>query len=208
MKRKGKTPRFKRQRKLMTELPGMGRAGALERRPYPPGEHGQKRRKYSEYGLQLEEKQKILFNYGMRESQLRRFVKEAKRTASEAWVSQLVSLLERRLDNVVFRLGFAPSIPGAKQLVSHGKVLVNGKRVDIRSVILRVGDEISLTPKAYTNQVYLQSKDSPRLPLPAYLTKTATVAGDVGKVADFPVLGDLPFAFNEGLFTSYYSLKG
>lgn len=208
MKRKGKTPRFKRQRKLMTELPGMGRPGALERRPYPPGEHGQKRRKYSEYGLQLEEKQKILFNYGLRESQLRRFVKEAKRTAADAWVPQLVSLLERRLDNIVFRLGFAPSIPGAKQLVSHGKVLVNGRRVDIRSVVVRVGDEISLKPAAYVNQVYLQSKDSPRLPLPNYLTKNAGPNGDVGKLSDLPTLGDLPFAFNEGLFTSYYSLKG
>lgn len=207
-KDKQKIFRFKRQRRLLTELPGLGKAGALERRPYPPGQHGLKRKKYSEYALQLEEKQKILFGYCLRESQLRRFVYEAKRTATENWVSRLVMLLELRLDNVVFRLGFAPSIPSARQLVLHGKVLVNGHRVNIRSSVLRQGDKVSLRPEAYRHQNYLQAKAAPRLPLPDYLSKESVDDMEVGAVIGHPSLGHLPFAFNEGLFTSFYSLKG
>lgn len=192
----------------MTELPGLGKAGALERRPYPPGEHGLKRRKYSEYALQLEEKQKILFHYGLRETQLRRFVREAKRTSDTNWVSTLANLLERRIDNIVFRLGFAVSIPAARQLVAHGKVLINGRKLDIRSALLKRGDRIELKPSAYQNQAYLLAKQSPRLPLPDYLEKTAQGEGEVGVLKDEPALGDIPFAFDPGLFTSYYSLKG
>lgn len=192
----------------MTELPGLGKAGALERRPYPPGEHGLKRRKYSEYALQLEEKQKILFHYGLRETQLRRFVREAKRTSDTNWVSTLANLLERRIDNIVFRLGFAVSIPAARQLVAHGKVLINGRKLDIRSALLKRGDRIELKPSAYQNQAYLLAKQSPRLPLPDYLEKTTQGEGEVGVLKDEPVLGDIPFAFDPGLFTSYYSLKG
>lgn len=203
-----KKRRFKTQRRLMTELPGLGKAGALEKRPYPPGDHGQKRRKFSEYALQLEEKQKILFHYCLKEKQLRRFVHIAKKKAETNWVSYLIGLLECRLDNVVFRLGFAPSIPAAKQMVSHGKVLVNGKKLNIRSAILKVGDQVSLTEKAYQNQVYLFAKQAPRLPLPDYLNKGTSQAGEIGKILDQPHLGHLPFAFSEGLLTSYYSLKG
>ena len=79
MNRIGKEPRFKRQRRLQVELPGMGKPGAMSRKPYPPGEHGNSRRKFSEYALQLEEKQKLLYHYGIRESQMRRLVKVAKR---------------------------------------------------------------------------------------------------------------------------------
>lgn len=209
MQKSKRTPRFKRQRRLMTELPGMGKAGALERRPYPPGEHGQKRRKFSEYALQLEEKQKVLYHYRVRESQLRRFVGIAQRTADQNWVSELIGLMELRIDNIVFRLGFAPSIAAASQLVSHGKVLVNGKKLTIRSAILRVGDQISLKKSAYENQVYLYSKQTPRLPLPDYLAKDSDGGtGEIGRITDRPNLGHLPFAFNDSLFTSYYNLKG
>lgn len=205
--KKKKTP-FKIQRRLMTELPGLGKAGALERRPYPPGEHGNKRRKFSEYALQLEEKQKVLFHYGLREKQLRRFVHEAKRKADQNWVDRLIGDLELRLDNIVFRLGFAPSIPAAAQLVSHGKVLVNGKRLDIRSAILKEGDEIALKPKAYKNQVYQYAKQAPRLPLPDYLTTELKNGVDTGRIVARPGLGHIPFAFEPALVTSYYALKG
>ncbi len=208
MKKSGKSPRFKKQRRLLTELPGLGKAGALERRPYPPGEHGLKRKKYSEYALQLEEKQKILFHYGVREKQLRRFVREAKRKAETTWVSYLIGFLESRVDNVVFRLGFAPSIPAARQMVSHGKVFVNGKKLSIRSAILKEGDQISLSSKAYSNPLYLDCKRAPRLPLPDYLSKEIVGENEVGKITDRPHLGHLPFAFTEGYLTSYYSLKG
>lgn len=209
MIQKGKTPRFKIQRRLQTELPGLGKAGALERRPYPPGEHGQRRKKYSEYGLQLEEKQKVRVHYGLREQQLKRFVKEAKRSAQINWVEQLINLLEKRVDSVVFRLGFAPSIPAARQLVSHGKVFVNGKRLDIRSAVLKKGDRITLSPDAYQGQTYLRAKESPRLPLAEFLKKEASGEGlEIGIVSDEPKIGDFPANFNEGLFTSYYNLKG
>src|SRR5689334_14008708 len=140
---------WKVQRALLCELPGLGKPGALERRSYPPGQHGQMRRKFSEYGARLREKQKILFHYGLREEQLRRFVRKAKSGRSTDWISTLIGLLETRLDNVIFRLGFAPSIPAARQLVRHGKVLVNRKRVNIPSAQVYPGDEISLTSQAY-----------------------------------------------------------
>ncbi len=209
MAKKTKTnPRFKLQRRLMTELPGLGKAGALERRPYPPGQHGQRRRKYSEFGLQLEEKQKLRFHYGIKEEQFRRFIAKAKTSSATNWVESLVNLLEKRLDNVVFRLGFATSIAAARQLVSHGKVMVNGKKVNIGSQVLRVGDKVSLKAEAYENQAYLQAKQSPRLPLASYLTKEEASGLEVGRVSDEPKMEAVPFQFEPGLVISYYSLRG
>ncbi|HEX7672927.1 MAG TPA: 30S ribosomal protein S4 [Bdellovibrio sp.] len=208
MNRKGKTPRFKKQRRLLMELPGMGKAGAMERKPYPPGQHGQQRRKYSEFGLQLEEKQKLRFHYGIREEQFRRIIGKAQKSSNSNWVESLVNLLEKRLDNVVFRLGFAPSIPAAKQLVSHGKVLLNGKRVTISSQVIRVGDIVSLKEDAYQNQVYLQAKQNPRLPLPTFMTKEEKGGLETGRLTDEPNIEAVPFTFEPGLVISYYSLRG
>lgn len=205
--KKKKTP-FKIQRRLMVELPGLGKAGALERRPYPPGEHGNKRRKFSEYALQLEEKQKLVFHYGLRESQLRRFVREAKRKATTNWVDRLIGDLELRLDNIVFRLGFATSIASSAQLIAHGKVLVNGRRVDIRSQVLKEGDVITLKKDAYEGQTYLHAKQSPRLELADYLAREDVNGVDTGRIVSRPGFGHLPFAFDAGLLTSFYALKG
>lgn len=208
MKRKGKVARFKRQRRILTELPGMGKSGALERRPYPPGQHGLRRRKYSEFALQLEEKQKLRYHYGVREEQFRRIIARAKKSQSTNWVESLVNLLEKRLDNVVFRLGFAPSIPAAKQLVSHGKVLVNGKKVNIASQTIKVGDLITLSASGYTNQVYLQATQNPRLPLPSYMVKEDVQGMPQGRLQDEPTLEAVPFAFEPGLVIGYYSMRG
>ncbi|UYL08826.1 30S ribosomal protein S4 [Bdellovibrio sp. SKB1291214] len=208
MKRTGKEARFKKQRRLMTELPGLGKAGALERRPYPPGQHGQRRRKYSEFGLQLEEKQKVRIHYGLREEQFRRIIGKAQKSSNTNWVESLVNLLEKRLDNVVFRLGFAQSIPAAKQLVSHGKVLLNGKKVNIASQIIKVGDVVSLKPEAYTNQVYMAAKQAPRLPLPSFMTKEEKGGVETGRLIDEPNMEAVPFSFDPGLVISYYSLRG
>ncbi len=208
MKRKGKVARFKRQRRLLTELPGMGKSGALERRPYPPGQHGLRRRKYSEFALQLEEKQKLRYHYGVREEQFRRIITRAKKSQSTNWVESLVNLLEKRLDNVVFRLGFAPSIPAAKQLVSHGKVLVNGKKVNIASQTIKVGDLITLSASGYTNQVYLQASQNPRLPFPSYMVKEDVQGMPQGRLQDEPTLEAVPFAFEPGLVIGYYSMRG
>jgi small subunit ribosomal protein S4 len=201
----GKT-KFKIQRKLGVELPGLGKSGALERKPYPPGQHGTKRRKYSDYAIQLEEKQKIRFNYGLGEKQLRRFIGAAKRGESINWVENLVGLLERRLDNVTFRLGFAPSIKAARQLCSHGHVFVNGKKVSIGSYILKVGDKVTMSKSMYENQTYLICKQSPRLTLADFLEiKEEDVP--TGYLKDMPNLEAVPFPFKAGLFSEYYAMR-
>src|SRR6185312_2485155 len=203
----GKAARFKMQRRLGTELPGLGKPGALERRPYPPGENGNKRRKYSDYALRLEEKQKIRVHYGLREEQLRRFIRSAKTGSSANWVKKLMGLLECRLDNLVFRLGFAPSIRAARQLVSHKHVLVNGKVVNVGSYVVPQGAKISITAKAQTNQIVLQAQNAPRLEVPDYLRKETDNGVEVGVVQAVPGTEHVPFAFDAGLFTEYYAAR-
>lgn len=205
--RVGKVARYKIQRRLGTELPGLGKPGALERRPYPPGENGNKRRKYSDYALRLEEKQKIRVHYGLREEQLRRFIRNAKTGAAHNWVNRLMGLLERRLDNVVFRLGFAPSIRAARQLVSHGHVLVNGKGVNVGSFVVPQGAKISLKEKAQMNQIVLQAQKAPRLEVPDYLRKETENGAEVGVVHAIPGTEHVPFQFDAGLFTEYYAAR-
>lgn len=202
-----KVPRFKRQRRLSTELPGLGKPGALDRRPYPPGQHGNQRRKLSEYALRLEEKQKIIFHYGLREEQLRRFVRDSKRGQVSDWVDTLIGRLERRLDNVIFRLGFAPSIRAARQMVRHGHVQVNGKKATIGSMVLATGARVTLTDKGYKSTNYLQAKAAPRLELPDFLGKEADGEKEVGSVREIPHSHDIPFPFEPGLVAEYYAAR-
>ncbi|MEO5666987.1 MAG: 30S ribosomal protein S4 [Bdellovibrionota bacterium] len=199
-------PRFKRQRRLSTELPGLGKPGALDRRPYPPGQHGNQRRKLSEYALRLEEKQKILFHYGLREEQLRRFVRDAKKGQTTDWVNELIGRLESRIDNVVFRLGFAPSIRAARQLVRHGHVLVNGEKLSIGSALVAVGAEVKLTDKGYKSTNFQQAKTAPRLELADYLSKTEGDA-PVGSLKEKPNATNIPFPFEQGLLAEYYAAR-
>ncbi len=201
------TSRFKLQRRLGVELPGLGKAGALARKPYPPGQHGNKRRKYSDYALRLEEKQKIRANYCISEDQLRRFIGQAKMGQVTNWTAKLAGMLECRLDNVVFRLGLAPSILGARQLCTHGHVLVNGKKARTASMTLKVGDKVTLTAKGFGSQNYLQVKEAPRLELPDYLKKEGAEASTVGTVTAVPGLEHIPFPFDAGLFTEFYAAK-
>jgi small subunit ribosomal protein S4 len=116
---------------------------AYTRRPYPPGQHGQGRIKLSEYAVRLREKQKVRRVYGVLERQFRGYFHEASRRKGRTG-EEMLALLERRLDNAVHRMGFAASRPEARQLTRHGHVLVNGKRLDIPSYVVRVGDTISL----------------------------------------------------------------
>ncbi len=116
---------------------------AVERRNFPPGQHGQGRGKFSDYGLQLREKQRIKRMYGLLEKQFKTYFKEADRQKGVTGTNFLV-LLERRLDNTVYRLGFANSRDQARQIVRHKHVLVNGKKVDIPSYLLRPGDTVSI----------------------------------------------------------------
>lgn len=123
---------------------------ALDKRPYAPGQHGQRRTKISEYGLQLREKQKAKFMYGLSEKQFRRLFKDAARQSGNTG-SNLIILLEQRLDNVVYRMGFASTRRFARQLVTHGHVMVDGKRVDIASYRVKPGQKIEIREKSKNN---------------------------------------------------------
>jgi len=123
---------------------------ALEKRPYPPGQHGQRRTKLSEYGEQLQEKQKAKFMYGVSEKQFRALFAEAKRSEGNTGAI-LIQLLEQRLDNVVYRMGFATTRRFARQLTNHGHILVDGKRVDIPSYRVKPGQKIEIREKSKAN---------------------------------------------------------
>ena len=183
-------PRVKKMRALGVNLPGLSRK-SMEKRAYPPGQHGQnRRRKISNFGRQLIEKQKLRFNYGVNERQLRNLFSEAKRSKM-ATGAKLAELLERRLDNVVFRAGLASTIPGARQLVSHGHIAVNGRKVDVPSYRVRVGDVVEPTEKSKNLKPIEASLDSFGLQRPEWLqvnekTKQA-------RVASLPTEDSIPF---------------
>ena len=157
---------------------------ALEKRPYAPGQHGQRKAKVSEYGLQLREKQKAKFMYGVSEKQFRRLFAEAARREGNTG-ALLISLLEQRLDNVVYRMGFASTRRFARQLVTHGHILVNGKRVDIPSYRVRAGEKIEIVEK---------SKENPQIVRAIELTnKTGIVAWvDVEKDKKYGIFTRIP----------------
>lgn len=123
---------------------------ALEKRPFAPGQHGQRRAKISEYGLQLREKQKAKFMYGVSEKQFRAYFKEAARREGNTGAN-LITLIEQRLDNVVFRMGFATTRANARQFTTHGHVLVDGKKVDIPSFLVKAGQKIEIKEKSKSN---------------------------------------------------------
>ena len=200
-----KKRKFKVQRRLGIELPGMGRPGALSKRKYPPGHHGPKsRQSTSEFGKRLAEKQKLRFHYMMREGQIKLFVKRSKKGTRLNWVEDFFTLLESRLDNIVFRLGFAPSILAARQMIVHKKVLVNGQRVTIPSYVVRVGSTVQLVEAYYANAIVQQTRQSPRLELPDYLTLTESEK-PVGTVASKPTYEDIPFVLDKRFIAEYYN---
>ncbi|MDX4049922.1 30S ribosomal protein S4 [Aliarcobacter skirrowii] len=123
---------------------------ALEKRPFAPGQHGQRRAKISEYGLQLREKQKVKFIYGISEKQFSNYFKEAVRREGNTGTI-LITLIEQRLDNVVYRMGFATTRAFARQITTHGHVLVDGKKVDIPSYLVKPGQKIEIKEKTKNN---------------------------------------------------------
>ena len=140
-------PRVKVCRALGTALPGLTNVTTLER-PYPPGEHaGRRRGKPSDYKIRLAEKQKLRFHYGVAEKQFKRYVAEATRRKGPTG-QNLITMLESRLDNLIWRVGLAPTIPAARQMVVHGHILVNGKRVDRPSYQVQAGSELSIRAKS------------------------------------------------------------
>lgn len=197
--------RFKIQRRLGVELPGLGKAGALERKPYGPGQHGMQRKKLSDYTIRLLEKQKVMFHYGLRESQLRTYVHKSKKIKTASWVDTMITTLESRLDNVVFRLNWAPSIPAARQMVSHKHILVNGKVTNVPGYILKVGDVIEITDKGAKSGNYLQAKVRPRISsIPACLNKQTVGEKEKATLVAKPLPEDIPFAFEKRLVIEWY----
>ncbi len=199
-------PRLAIVRRLGVQLPGLTRKSA-DKRPYPPGQHGPasvRRRKVSEYRRRLEEKQKIRFHYGVGERQLRRYVARAGAMPGVT-THNLFALLERRLDNVVFRLGFAPTIPAARQLVSHGHVRVDGARVDRPSYGLRVGETIALSTRALQRPSIQETiARGPLVKLPSFLAIEPGNEG-VGRMIDNPARHDVPFAVVDSAVVEFYA---
>lgn len=177
-------------------------AGAkLTRLNVPPGVHGPKgTRGSSQYGKQLREKQKVKRLYGILEKQFRRYVEEALKSKGNTGETLLVSL-EKRLDNTVFRLGFAPSRPSARQIVSHRHVLVNGKKVNIPSYNLRIGDTVTLDSTASDIPEIKRAIEQKDFKLPSWLEKKALV----GKVSADPKREDVTEPISEQDIVEFYS---
>lgn len=175
----------------------------LEQKNYAPGQHGLSRRtKFSEYGVQLREKQKVKRIYGLIETQFRNYFAEADRQKGITGAN-LIKLLERRLDNTVYRFGFAPSRKSARQLVLHGHFLVNGKNVDIPSYILRPGDVISVREKSKKLDAIHNSLRRTKDSVYNWLTiDKATLSGTFLQV---PEREDIPLNANEQLIVELYS---
>jgi small subunit ribosomal protein S4 len=198
-------PRLKRCRALNAVLPGLTTVATLER-PYPPGQHGtRRRRKDSDYKTRLIEKQKFRYHFGVLEKQFQRYVAEAARRRGPTG-QVLAQLLESRLDNIVWRLGLAATIPAARQLVVHRHILVNGKRVDRPSFQVKPGDEVSVKeksrPKAFIQDALGASTARVR---PAFLEFDPAKA--TGKMVSAPTAADLPFDANTQAVIEFYSQK-
>ncbi len=176
----------------------------FERRRYPPGVHGRSRRtKMSIYGIQLREKQKVKRIYGLLEAQFKRYFEKARKMGGNTG-ENLLSLLERRLDNVVYQLGFAKSRNQARQLTTHGHVMVNGRKVDIPSYLVKVGDAISIKPgsrKIPFVKEALESRDLGAIPSWLVLDKNAFE----GRVVRLPERSDITHPINESLIVELYS---
>lgn len=173
----------------------------LKRRPYGPGQHGQDRkRKPSEYGTQLLEKQKLRELYGVSERQFRRLFVIAKKDKTVTGLA-FFRILESRLDNLVYRMGFSRTRAGARQLVNHGHILVNGKKTDIASYLCKVGDVISL--KETTPLKVVKESFDGKPAIPAYVTVNAEKFS--GTFSRLPERNELPMDINEAQIIEYYN---
>lgn len=197
-------PKARVSRRLGVNIWGTaGENRALDRRPYPPGEHGRSRRRNpSEYLLQLQEKQKARFTYGLNERQFRRLYDEANKTKGVTG-EQMLQLLERRLDNIVYRAGWASTRPQARQFVGHGHVDVNGKRVDIPSYRVRKGDVVTVRTKARQMIVIQWNRDVLDRTPPPWLDRTDE--GWSVTVRDFPLREHIDVPVREQLIVELYS---
>jgi small subunit ribosomal protein S4 len=182
----------------------LGPKCAIERSNYPPGQHGQGRRgKMSTYGLQLREKQKAKRIYGVLERQFRRYYAQANRMRGVTG-ALLMTLLEQRLDNIVYRLGFAPSRSAARQLVRHGHVRVNGRKVNIPSFQVGVGDAVSIKEKSRQLPIVVQSVEAQQRRQPLHWLEINFETFE-GKILNLPQREDIPTEVNEQMIIELYS---
>ena len=180
-----------------------GEKCAINKRHTPPGMHGQGRKKQSEYGIQLREKQKVRRAYGVLESQFAKYYEMASNMRGITGENML-SLLERRLDNVCYRLNFGESRPMARQMVTHGHIRVNGKKVDIASAQIKIGDVITLREKSRDMECFktLREQGASRT-VPKWLEFDAETL--TGKVVALPQRDDIDLTIEEHLIVEYYS---
>ncbi len=174
---------------------------AMERRPVAPGQHGQGRKKVTEYGIQLREKQKVKRAYGILEKQMRAYYDEAERQKGITGETML-SLLERRLDNVVYRMGIGSSRAESRQIVNHGHICVNGKRVNIPSYQVKKGDVISVKENKQQLEMFKELKNT-KVVLPKWLEFDATKLS--GKILELPKRDDIDLNIEEHLIVEHYS---
>ncbi|HEU4342950.1 MAG TPA: 30S ribosomal protein S4 [Candidatus Binatia bacterium] len=176
---------------------------AIERRNYPPGQHGQARAKFSEYSVQLREKQKVKRMYGLVENQFRRIFARASRTKGITGEALLV-LLERRLDNVVYRLGFGSSRAEARLLVRHGHILVNGKKVNVPSFFVRAGDVVSVKEQSrQMGRILTAMEGAQRRGVPEWAELDRDAFS--GRIKLMPTRSDITMPINEKLIVELYS---
>jgi small subunit ribosomal protein S4 len=175
---------------------------AIEKRNFPPGQHGKTRKqKLAGYGVQLREKQKVKRIYGVLEDQFRRYFEAADRTRGITGET-LLQLLERRFDNVVYRLGLATSRPQARQLVRHGHFMVNGKKVDIPSYSLRAGDVVTIKSTSTKNATIVHAMEEVKgRGVPGWLT----FDGEAGKIMSLPTREQINLPVQEQLIVELYS---
>ena len=175
---------------------------AIERRNYPPGQHGLSRTKLTPYGIQLREKQKAKNIYGVLESQFRRYFARAEREKGITG-ENLLKLLERRLDNVVFRLGMAASRREARQMVAHGHFQVNGRKVSVPSYIVKVGEMVELRPSSKLGERVADNLNAGRSAVPPWLEVDVTARK--GTVRGLPVREDIQIPVQEQLIVELFS---
>jgi len=193
-------PSWKLSRRLGISLSGTGKE--LDKRPYAPGQHGpNQRKKLSEYGLQLQEKQKLRHMYGVNERQFRNLFDIAGKMTGKHGENFMI-LLETRLDNVVYRLGLARTRRQARQLVNHGHILIDGKRVDIPSYRVKAGQTITLREKSRNLEVVKEAVEVNNF-VPDFLTFDADKLE--GTFTRLPERSELPAEINEALIVEFYS---
>jgi small subunit ribosomal protein S4 len=195
-------PRLKVVRALGTALPGL--TSKTTERNYPPGQHGQRQRKKSDYGIKLMEKQKLRFNYGVTETQIRRLMTEAKASREQAG-KKLLEFLERRIDNAVFRAGFAPTIVAARQLVRHKHVLLNGKSVNIPSIRVKAGDTLQMTAKGLKIPCVVETLATPVLEAAEWVKRDETTG--IATVVRNPESSEVPFPIDIQHVVEYYAVR-